>query len=58
MTGQVQAENLSARATVGVLEDTRSITDVRVHVWEPGGDRWRLLTLAEQRMLWGFRGSR
>ena len=26
--------------------------DVNVSVWEPGEDRWRLLTLAEKQLLW------
>jgi hypothetical protein len=55
LTGQVRAEHARARATVDVLKDMRSIGDVRIYVWEPEREGWRLLTLAEQRMLWDLR---
>jgi hypothetical protein len=55
LTGQVEAEDARTRATVDLLKDVRSIGDVRVYVWEPDGERWRLLTLAEQRTLWALR---
>jgi hypothetical protein len=58
MSGLVRAEHASARATVDLLEDARSIGDVRIYVWETERDRWRLLTLAEQRTLWRLRGNR
>jgi hypothetical protein len=55
LTGQVKAEDAHTRATVELLRDVRSIADVRVYVWEPDGELWRLLTLAEQRTLWALR---
>jgi hypothetical protein len=55
-TRRVLAEGAGARSTVAVLEDVRSLVEVNVFVWEPQGDRWRMLTLAEQSALWGFRG--
>jgi hypothetical protein len=55
LSGQVKAEDAGARATVDVLEGVRSIGDVRVYVWEQDDERWRLLTLAEQRTLWALR---
>jgi hypothetical protein len=55
MTAQVKAEHASARATVDLLNDVRSVADVRIYVWEQEAERWRLLTLAEQRTLWGLR---
>jgi hypothetical protein len=55
LTGEVKAEHARARATVDVLKDVRSVADVRIYVWEPGDERWRLLTLAEQRTLWALR---
>jgi hypothetical protein len=58
MSGRVTAEDANARATVDLLADVRSIGDVRVYVWEHETDRWRLLTLAEQRTLWDLRGRR
>jgi len=45
-------DDLDARATLGVLAGQRSSVDVNVSVWEPGEDRWRLLTLAEKQLLW------
>jgi hypothetical protein len=55
LSGQVRVEDAGARATVTLLKGVRSIGDVRVYVWEPDGERWRLLTLAEQRALWALR---
>jgi hypothetical protein len=52
MTGQVKAEDASARATVELLAGERRLADVQVYVWETAGERWRLLTLGEQRTLW------
>ena len=51
-TRAVLADGALARETLSVLGDVRSSVDVHVYVWEPDDDRWRLLTLAEQRMLW------
>ena len=56
LTGAVMAENASTRATVDLLGDVRSSNDVRIYVWSDDADRWRLLTLAEQRRLWELRG--
>jgi hypothetical protein len=58
MTRRVVAEDASARATVDLLEDVRSIVDVTIYVWERGLDRWQELSLREKQMLWGFRGRR
>ena len=55
LSGQVKAEDAGTRATVDVLKDVRSIGDIRIYVWEPERERWRLLTLAEQRTLWALR---
>jgi hypothetical protein len=33
------------------------MVDVHMFVWAPKAERWRLLTLGEQRTLWGFRGT-
>ena len=51
----VLAEHASTREALAVLRDVRSIVDVHVSVWEPKEDRWRLLTLREQRLLWDRR---
>jgi hypothetical protein len=47
----------TARATLDVLRTVGSIVDVHVSVWEPKSERWRLLTLAEQRVLWDRRND-
>jgi hypothetical protein len=51
-TRRVLADGVLARETLDVLGDVRSIVDVSVSVWEPEDERWRLLALAEQRLLW------
>ena len=56
LTREVLAEGLDARATVGVLEQVRSIVDVTIWVWQPEAERWRMLSLEEARALWDYRG--
>jgi hypothetical protein len=51
-TRQTLGDDLSARATLALLAGRRSSVDVNVSVWEPEGERWRLLTLAEKQLLW------
>jgi hypothetical protein len=55
-TRAVLADDVGARAALRALHDVRSVVDVHVYVWEADDDRWRLLTLAEQRLLWERRG--
>jgi hypothetical protein len=55
MTREVLAEGTTVHATVDALRDVRSVVDVSVSVWEPESERWRQLTLPEQRALWEFR---
>jgi hypothetical protein len=55
---QVLAEDANARETVEVLNGVHSVVDVHVYVWEPGHERWRLLTIAEQAALWELRDRR
>ena len=40
---------------LAVLEGVRSVADVRIYVWSEKAERWRLLSLAEQRKLWELR---
>jgi hypothetical protein len=49
------AEDVTARGAIETLERVRSIVDAHVYVWEPRAERWRLLTLDEQRAMWQFR---
>src|SRR4051794_16406431 len=51
----VLAEGVGAREALAVLNDVRSNVDVRVYVLQPKADRWRLLSLDEQRLLWDRR---
>jgi len=57
MSGRVLAEGVGAPAVVELLEGARSFIDLRVYAWAPKSQRWRLLTLDEQRELWRFRGE-
>ena len=56
MSRRVLAEGTTTRATVDVLEETRSVVDVTVYVWEAGAADWRMLTHRERRLLWELRG--
>jgi hypothetical protein len=53
----VLAEGVNIRAAVELLQTIGSVVDVRIYVWMPKAGRWRLLTLAEQKALWEFRGQ-
>jgi hypothetical protein len=55
-TRAVLADDVGARDAVAALRDVRSNVDVQVYVWAPKDERWRLLTLDEQRTLWDRRG--
>jgi hypothetical protein len=57
MSACVLAQDVSAREAVGMLENLRSVLDARIFVWAPGRGRWRLLSLDEQKALWGFRAQ-
>jgi hypothetical protein len=51
----VMADNASLRATVDLLAAVRRMADVRIYVWSDEAERWRLLTLDEQRAVWKLR---
>jgi hypothetical protein len=55
-TREVLGEGVDARTTIDLLEDVDSVVDVRIYVWDPGAERWVLLTLGEQNALWEYRG--
>ncbi|HEX7299286.1 MAG TPA: hypothetical protein VF257_09770 [Solirubrobacteraceae bacterium] len=55
-TREVLGEGVDARTAIALLEDVDSVVDVRIYVWDPGADRWVLLTLGEQNALWEYRG--
>ena len=56
LTREVLAEGTSARDTIQLLEQVRSIVDVTLWVWQPETERWRMLSLEEARALWDYRG--
>lgn len=55
MTGLQLVEDAGTRETVESLGGVRSVVDVRVEVWDPHRERWRLLTHGEQKRLWDAR---
>jgi hypothetical protein len=55
MSARVLAEGIGARETVELLEGMRSALDARISVRTGETGRWRLLTLEERKLLWGFR---
>ncbi len=58
MSRQPLIEEASTRETVDLLKRLRSVVDVSVYVWHEGDDRWRLLSLAEQRAMWDLAHAR
>src|SRR3954447_23850700 len=55
MTREVVAEDADTRTAIGVLERYRSVVDVDVFVWDRSRDRWRPVSMAEKRAVWGLR---
>ena len=55
LTRQVLGEDLSTRETLDALRSVRSVVDVNVYVADR--QRWRLLTMDEQRALWDLRAT-
>jgi hypothetical protein len=58
VSGAVLAEDTDVRTTLDVLDGVDSVVDVGVYIWQPKAESWRLLTLGEQRALYGFRRAR
>ena len=55
LTRQVLGEDLSTREALDALRSVRSVVDVNVYVADR--QRWRLLTMDEQRALWDLRAT-
>jgi hypothetical protein len=55
VTRAVLLEDGSVAETLALLGGVEHINDVNLYVWEPDEDRWRLLSMAEQRVVWGRR---
>lgn len=52
MTRQALLDGGSGRDALAALRDVRSMVDVNVYVWHDDRERWRMLTLPEQRAMW------
>ena len=55
MTGQTLADDATGRQTVDALKAIRSVVDVRISRWDSENERYRPLTLGEQRAIWDLR---
>jgi hypothetical protein len=57
LSRETLADDVDARTALRVLSGLRSSVDANVYVWEPEKESWRMLTLAEQRVLWERRAA-
>jgi len=55
MNGRALADDATGRETVDVLKTVRSVVDIRISRWDPEAEKWRPLTLGEQRAIWDLR---
>ena len=54
MTRETLVDDAPAAVAVEALRSVRSTVDVTISVWDEGRDRWRPLTLSEQRAMFAF----
>jgi hypothetical protein len=52
LSRQVRQEDGGVRETLELLGGSATMHDVSISVWEPGEDRWRLLSIGEHRTVW------
>jgi hypothetical protein len=52
LSRRVLLQDGGVRETLELLGDIPHVTDVNISVWEPDGERWRLLSLAERKAVW------
>jgi hypothetical protein len=52
MTGRTLAEGVDVQSVLGLLEETATVVDVSISVWQPEPGRWRRLTHRERELLW------
>jgi hypothetical protein len=57
LSGRVLAEDVLLAPAIEALEHLRKPIDARVYVRADAAERWRMLTLAETRVLWEFRAA-
>lgn len=55
LSGRVLGEDVSAAEAVQALHGLRSVLDARISVRSAEAQRWKLLSLDEQKALWRFR---
>ena len=55
LTRAVLQDDGSVRETLALLGGVDHMHDVNLYVWEPDDDRWRLLSIAEQQVVWDRR---
>ena len=55
MTREVLAQDVDARSALEVLARFPTVVDVRVYVWQPKSEKWRVLGIAEQQAMWDLR---
>ena len=54
MTRETLVDDVAAAAAIDALKGVRSTVDVTISVWDEHRERWRPLTLAEQRAMFAF----
>jgi hypothetical protein len=57
MTRRPLVEGVGIRETLELLDETRSVVDVIVYVWDREEKGWRPLTMREQKLLWARRSA-
>src|SRR3954452_16033906 len=57
VTRRVLQEDAGVRETLTLLGRIKRMNDVNISVWEPRDERWRLLHIDEQRLLWDRRSA-
>ena len=55
VTRAVLLDGGSVAETLALLGGVEHMNDVNLYVWEPDDERWRLLSMAEQRVVWDRR---
>jgi hypothetical protein len=55
LSREALAEDVDVRGAVAALSGVRSVVDVNIYVWDPEGERWRMLNFAQRRTLWEHR---
>ena len=52
LSREVLQQDGSVRETLALLGGVERMHDVTIYVWEPDEERWRLLGIDEQRVVW------